>query len=331
MRTARLSAPTLNTLSGSAPSPDPIRPNSGSVDIPRTICKHPDTLKGRLTVNTLYVVGLGANLGSRWASLKSAIRLLSATPGCAVTAVSDFVHSAPVGPAQPGYLNGAVRLVSSLSPPELLARLASIEAELGRVRAERWGPRVIDLDILWARTPSSTPELTIPHPRLLERAFALGPLLQVAPWLKGQLGAALEPLPACPKAGAPRIERCLQGDTLRVSVRADSRAEALAGSLGALAEFLPPFEGELSTRVIDCQCSRGDEPRAYIEAALSAAKAGQRLLLASVCDLMAGRVTGRLVGASGAVPGLSLLRVDETEAAHGVTLGLAFSVQIPDR
>jgi 2-amino-4-hydroxy-6-hydroxymethyldihydropteridine diphosphokinase len=126
------------------------------------------------------VVGLGSNLGDRRATLVSAVRELE-TLG-QVVARSALYETEPVGPPQPRYLNAAVLFRTSLAAEPLLEALLTVEAKLGRVRRERWGPRVIDLDILWvdgARVRSRV--LTVPHPNLRERPFALLPLLDVAP------------------------------------------------------------------------------------------------------------------------------------------------------
>jgi 2-amino-4-hydroxy-6-hydroxymethyldihydropteridine diphosphokinase len=128
------------------------------------------------------VVGLGSNLGERAEHLRDAVRQIAAVFD--VVARSAIYETAPVGPAQPDYLNAAVRLRSSETIEQLLAVLLGIEHRSGRVRSEatRWGPRTIDLDVLWADgVVVSTPTLTVPHPRLAERAFALRPLHDVAP------------------------------------------------------------------------------------------------------------------------------------------------------
>jgi 2-amino-4-hydroxy-6-hydroxymethyldihydropteridine diphosphokinase len=128
------------------------------------------------------VVGLGSNLGDREGQLLGAIARIDRTPGCHVTAVSRVYESDAVGPPQPRFLNGAVRVDTSLAPERLLDALLEIERALGRVRRERWGPRPIDLDILWiASGPIATGRLVVPHPHLAERAFAMAPLLDVAP------------------------------------------------------------------------------------------------------------------------------------------------------
>jgi 2-amino-4-hydroxy-6-hydroxymethyldihydropteridine diphosphokinase len=99
-----------------------------------------------------------------------------------VVAVSRVYETAPVGPTQPDFLNAAALTTTELAPEKLLDELLAIESSLGRVRRERWGPRVIDLDVLWIEGVAvETPRLVVPHPHLLERAFALAPLLELVP------------------------------------------------------------------------------------------------------------------------------------------------------
>lgn len=127
-----------------------------------------------------YVIGLGANLGDRLGSLKSALESLRALG--TLRGVSHLYESAAVGPPQPDFLNAAVLLESDLDPLALLKELLEIERRHGRERRERWGPRTLDLDLLFS--PGlllSEPELTLPHAELSRRAFALAPLLDVAP------------------------------------------------------------------------------------------------------------------------------------------------------
>jgi 2-amino-4-hydroxy-6-hydroxymethyldihydropteridine diphosphokinase len=127
-----------------------------------------------------FVVGLGANLGDRLATMRAAVSDLGRV--APVVARSRVYETAPVGPAQPRFLNAAALLAWDGSPADLLRELLAIEARLGRTRTERWGPRTIDLDLLWAEGVSvEGPEITVPHPRLRERAFALLPLVEVAP------------------------------------------------------------------------------------------------------------------------------------------------------
>lgn len=131
-------------------------------------------------------MGLGSNLGDRGAILARAVVLLGERPWIEVVATSSFLETDPVGYLeQPAFLNAAVAVETSLSPTEILATLLDIERELGRTReGPRFGPRTIDLDLLLV--PGVTidePGLTLPHPRLHERAFALEPLAELDPLL----------------------------------------------------------------------------------------------------------------------------------------------------
>jgi len=130
-------------------------------------------------------VGIGSNLGDRETNLRRALELLAAEDGIEVVSVSRLRETDPVGPVeQPSFLNGAVRISTELPPRELLERLLEVEQRLGRVRGERWGPRTIDLDLLvYGDEIVDEPGLTLPHPRLHERRFALEPLAELAPAL----------------------------------------------------------------------------------------------------------------------------------------------------
>ena len=130
----------------------------------------------------LAYVGLGSNLGDREALLRRAIELMEAEPGVEVRAVSSFRETDPVGYLdQPPFLNGACALETELAPCALLERLLEIERALGRVRGGlRFGPRTIDLDLLlYGAETIDIPGLTVPHPRLTERRFALEPLVEL--------------------------------------------------------------------------------------------------------------------------------------------------------
>lgn len=126
------------------------------------------------------VIGLGGNLGERRAALGSAV-IACGTLG-ELIAVSALYETEPIGPPQPRYLNAALRLSTPLSADVLLAALLEIERRAGRVRAERWAARVLDLDVLWIGGVAIRSDgLVVPHPELAARAFALLPLLDVAP------------------------------------------------------------------------------------------------------------------------------------------------------
>jgi 2-amino-4-hydroxy-6-hydroxymethyldihydropteridine diphosphokinase len=149
-------------------------------------------------VNTAYL-GLGSNLGDRRQHLADAVRRLHAGPALQVVKVSSVYESSPVGvTAQPDFLNLVVQVATTHAPHELLAECQRIETDLGRVRHERWGPRTIDIDLLlYGDERINDEHLTMPHPRMRERSFALTPLAEVAPGLKldgkaiGELAAAL--------------------------------------------------------------------------------------------------------------------------------------------
>ncbi|WP_274365929.1 2-amino-4-hydroxy-6-hydroxymethyldihydropteridine diphosphokinase [Paenibacillus thermotolerans] len=138
-------------------------------------------------------LGLGSNVGDRERQLFEAIRLLDAVENTSVTAVSRVYETDPVGYLdQPAFLNMACRLETALSPQQLLQAVAVIEGRLGRERIIRWGPRTIDIDILlYDDLKLDTPELTIPHPRLLERLFVLAPLRDVMPNMEERLSVQL--------------------------------------------------------------------------------------------------------------------------------------------
>lgn len=132
-------------------------------------------------------LGLGSNLGDRRANLQRAIQLLSEQ--LEVRAVSSLYETEPVGYLdQPKFLNAVCRATTALRPEALLAHVKAVEAALGRMPTVRFGPRIIDIDILlYDDLVLDTPTLTIPHPRLTERAFVLAPLSELAP-------AAVHPL-----------------------------------------------------------------------------------------------------------------------------------------
>ncbi|MDO8445433.1 MAG: 2-amino-4-hydroxy-6-hydroxymethyldihydropteridine diphosphokinase [Deltaproteobacteria bacterium] len=130
-------------------------------------------------------IGLGSNMGDKTANLKRAIEELGKAPGNKVLAVSSFYETEPVGNIdQDWFINAAVKIEPGLTPRELLEILLKIEKELGRVRDTRWGPRVIDLDILiYDDLVLNEEGLSIPHPYLHERGFVLAPLAEIAPGL----------------------------------------------------------------------------------------------------------------------------------------------------
>ncbi|MEX0834122.1 MAG: 2-amino-4-hydroxy-6-hydroxymethyldihydropteridine diphosphokinase [Actinomycetota bacterium] len=159
-------------------------------------------------------LGLGSNLGDRLANLQAAADQLRVTPGIRIVRSSRVYETDPVGgPQQPDYLNAVIEAETDLSAHELLAACRRVEDGLGRERGELWGPRTIDIDILtYGREEIADDELTVPHPRMHERAFVLIPLLELD---------ADPPLPGGRRA-------------------ADLRLDAL--SLGGVRPFAPPLE-----------------------------------------------------------------------------------------
>ena len=131
-------------------------------------------------------VGIGTNIGDRAANVAQALQALAAEPAIEFAEASSLYETAPVGKTdQPDFLNAVIALRTSLPPRDLLDALLHIENQMGRVRTLRWGPRVIDLDLLlYGDEQIQTPGLTVPHPRLRERAFVLVPLAEIAPDLR---------------------------------------------------------------------------------------------------------------------------------------------------
>jgi len=129
------------------------------------------------------VLSVGANLGDRLGTLQGCVQAIARLPDTDVLAISPVYETAPVGgPAQPDYLNAVLVIETGLPPRDLLEAAHRIEADFGRVRAERFGPRTLDIDIIsYAGQVSDDPELTLPHPRAHERAFVLVPWHEVDP------------------------------------------------------------------------------------------------------------------------------------------------------
>jgi len=190
------------------------------------------------TIVSVVVVGVGTNLGAREAAVFAARDLLHARDEIEVVGTSALYETKPLGPPQADYLNAALRLETSLSPEELLQVLLRTERRLGRTRSvdQRWGPRSVDLDLLWdERGPHESAALRVPHAELTHRSFALGPLLDVAPELGQSYAEALA------RAGGPPprwnraalIQREVSGQRIDVEVEADSVADACALSVNA--------------------------------------------------------------------------------------------------
>lgn len=143
---------------------------------------------------TLAYIAIGSNLASPLEQVNAAIQALGEIPYSRIVALSSFYRTPPLGPQdQPDYLNAAVALETSLAPEALLDHTQRIELQQGRVRkAERWGPRTLDLDImLFGDAVINTERLTVPHYDMKNRGFMLWPLFEIAPELVFPNGEAL--------------------------------------------------------------------------------------------------------------------------------------------
>lgn len=132
----------------------------------------------------LAYVGLGANLGNAAQAVRDAIAALAVTPGVSLVQASSLYRSAPVDATGPDYINAVACISTTLNAPALLQALQAIENNAGRERPYRNAPRTLDLDLLlYGDARIASPDLTVPHPRMGERAFVLVPLRELAPGL----------------------------------------------------------------------------------------------------------------------------------------------------
>ena len=147
-------------------------------------------------------VALGSNIGDRLGFLQKAMDALGRSPGFEVRSVSSVYETEPVGKKdQPQFLNAAVELNTPKSPEDVLADLKQIERTVGRTPSERWGPREIDLDLIYVQNlVIDGPELKLPHPEVADRRFVLTPLAEIAPEFVDPLRnrSVLELLLGCP-------------------------------------------------------------------------------------------------------------------------------------
>lgn len=141
---------------------------------------------------TAYL-GLGSNLGDREAYLRAALDALDRLEGTRVVATSQLYCSKPWGKLdQPGFINMVAAIETTLEPKDLLRECKRIEREAGRTAGEKWGPRVLDIDILlYDELTLDRPALTIPHPRMWQRQFVLMPLAELLPQLEDTNGRSI--------------------------------------------------------------------------------------------------------------------------------------------
>lgn len=138
-----------------------------------------------MTAHPTYdaLIGLGSNMGDKAANIARAVALLTEPGDIRLVAASRLYRTAPWGVEdQDWFVNAAIAVATDLPPHALLARCLGVEDAMKRIRHERWGPRIIDVDVLAYRDcVIETPDLTLPHPRIAERAFVLVPLADIAP------------------------------------------------------------------------------------------------------------------------------------------------------
>lgn len=145
---------------------------------------------------TRAFIGLGSNLGDRREFLRQALLEIDTLPGTELVQVSSFYDTAPVGEPGPNYLNAVATVSTELDPEQLLWNLQLVEGRMGRPRAGRGGPRVIDLDLLFHGTATfRRPGLQLPHPRFRERLFVLVPMAELCPeWTDPVTGLRMDQL-----------------------------------------------------------------------------------------------------------------------------------------
>jgi 2-amino-4-hydroxy-6-hydroxymethyldihydropteridine diphosphokinase len=248
------------------------------------------------------VVGLGSNLGSREVLLRAALDLIADVPGARVEAISPVYETAPVGgPPQPRYLNAAARITSTLDPHALLDAMLAIERALGRDRTHepRNGPRTCDIDLLHADVSVAGDRLTLPHQRLTTRAFALAPLLDVAPDLAPLYAAALG------AAGGPPPGARPLGEALAVHVapgRASASGRDLADALAACVTALPralgdvPLEARGAAHDLEMSLDPDDALAVLADTLLTARLGGLDLRHAVILELDGPTLRARFLG-----------------------------------
>jgi 2-amino-4-hydroxy-6-hydroxymethyldihydropteridine diphosphokinase len=261
------------------------------------------------------VVGLGSNVGSREALLRAATDLLGATDGFALEARSGLYNTAPVGPAQPRYLNAAALVRTARPLGEVFEALLAAERALGRERGVRWGPRTLDLDLLWCEGEAlATPSLTVPHAELLGREFALRPLLDVAPGALdprdgAPLARALAALPRDPTLSVAELSPSFPFEALAHTADegfvtlARDRADLLAASAECMASLIVDPRTVEPARAVDVAvevevgCDDDERMFAWLAEVLYHLDAGRLALRrAVVFEDGEARVRGRLFG-----------------------------------
>jgi 2-amino-4-hydroxy-6-hydroxymethyldihydropteridine diphosphokinase len=249
----------------------------------------------------LAVLGVGGNLGARRALFGCARALLAAQPGLRILAASALYHTPPLGPPQPDYLNAALLVDWVGEPRGLLALSQHVEGLLQRQRKQRWGPRTLDVDLLyWTAGAIREPGLTIPHPELERRSFALAPLLDVLPELGPRYRPALEQAGGAPDRAEPWAERVERSADGWITAACDDPPELISALGSALAAR---FGGAVEARaVLPFRCPAPDEVAAMavfgaLEQRLRAAFAsGFFVAHVAVSEVRPGSLSGVFVG-----------------------------------
>lgn len=229
------------------------------------------------------VLGMGSNLGGRRSILRAAVAALTQRLGDRALRVSPLWRTAPLGPPQPHYLNGAIALETSLPLDAILGVTQEVEALFERERAAHHGPRTLDIDILWHDGPAHDEAvLTVPHRGLRERSFALAPLLALVPEARDLDGARLDALPAAQVAPGEPIATALDAPfETRVRshtadegfvVQALDRADLLAAAAEALGAIIVDPKSVTPSRaeLVEVSLDDDDDDDARLVAVLSA-------------------------------------------------------------
>lgn len=196
---------------------------------------------------TTAYIGLGGNLGDRESSIRSALKMLAETEQVEVARVSDIVETIPLGDRnQPDYLNAVAEIKTTLSAEDLHKKLADIETSLGRMREEKWSPRIIDLDLLlFGADVINHPGLTVPHPQMHLRSFVLKGLCRLNPELlhpviKEPMTELAARLGGCDFVPDPNLPQLVSVAGI-IGVGKTTLAEKLSNSLGCKA-LLEPYD-----------------------------------------------------------------------------------------
>jgi 2-amino-4-hydroxy-6-hydroxymethyldihydropteridine diphosphokinase len=247
------------------------------------------------------VLGLGSNLGARRALLQCAHALLAGQPGLRILARSALYATPALGPPQPDYLNAALRIAWPGTLEGLFEVTQRVELLLGRERKVRWGARTLDIDLLhWSPGPCKSERLEVPHRELMQRNFALAPLLDVMPELAAQLAPRLLELGGAPQAAEPGwfdFERALSAPAERCCVGLDE-IELACLVVGAVRACACPAAIARSTLPFRGLCApAGPSVLDVLKARAAAAhQHGFRVVCAAITEWQAGAVAGLLAG-----------------------------------